>query len=258
MAKPSPNSESVLRSKRKRVLGDAGLVSFSKRSKKIKRDHTTGDLDIHAGTNLAVWKLKPQLLADYLASRETRFNEDFSPLEIDGRRLPVTAIVDTTDWDGLRTLDSFPAFLERYAQHKEVLSQASPKHGTPHTIVVTASGLRAADIVRALRTFQTDESVVAKLFAKHIKLSEAVKYVRRTRMSIGIGTPARLVDLLNSGSLASEALRRIVVDSSYIDKKKRGILDMKETQKPLMDLLCREEFKTHYGAHKDPRQVLFF
>ena len=34
---------------------------------------------------------------------------------------------------------------------------------------------------RALRIFQTKDSVVAKLFAKHIKLKDAIEYVRRTR-----------------------------------------------------------------------------
>ena len=34
---------------------------------------------------------------------------------------------------------------------------------------------------RGLRIFQTKDSVVAKLFAKHIKLKDAIEYVRRTR-----------------------------------------------------------------------------
>ena len=34
---------------------------------------------------------------------------------------------------------------------------------------------------RALRTFQTKEAVVAKLFAKHIKLKDAIEYVKKTR-----------------------------------------------------------------------------
>lgn len=34
---------------------------------------------------------------------------------------------------------------------------------------------------RVLRTFQTKEAAIAKLFAKHIKLREAVEYVKKTR-----------------------------------------------------------------------------
>lgn len=38
-----------------------------------------------------------------------------------------------------------------------------------------------------------------------------------------------------------------MVDGSHIDQKKRGILDMRETQQPLMALLNRSELKSRYG-----------
>lgn len=41
--------------------------------------------------------------------------------------------------------------------------------------------LVAEEIFRALRTFQTKDAAVAKLFAKHIKLKDAISYVKRTR-----------------------------------------------------------------------------
>ena len=54
------------------------------------------------------------------------------------------------------------------------------------------------------------------------------------------------------GALSSEKLERIVVDCSYIDKKKRGIFDIRETQQPLMQLLINDEIKYRYGrtSHK--------
>jgi protein CMS1 len=42
-------------------------------------------------------------------------------------------------------------------------------------------------------------------------------------------------------------LKRIVVDASHIDQKKRGIVDMRETMLPLAKLLCREALKERYG-----------
>ena len=67
--------------------------------------------------------------------------------------------------------------------------------------------------------FQTKELVVAKLFAKHIKLKDAIEYVRKTwyvrklfipanlqpcntnwtSICIGVGTPSRIIDLLDAG-----------------------------------------------------------
>lgn len=61
------------------------------------------------------------------------------------------------------------------------------------------------------------------------------------------------------GALSSTHLERVIVDASHIDMKKRGILDMKETQVPLMQLLTRTDFKQKYGGGKDGRiDLLFF
>ncbi len=53
-------------------------------------------------------------------------------------------------------------------------------------------------------------------------------------------------------------LKRIVVDCSYIDQKKRGILDMRETQEPLMQLLNRSELKMCYGDAENGVQLVFY
>lgn len=71
----------------------------------------------------------------------------------------------------------------------------------------------------SLRTFEAKDAVVAKLFAKHIKLADAIEYVKRTRcafknpapaiaerlltllrIGIGVGTPERLIALLDAGT----------------------------------------------------------
>jgi len=79
------------------------------------------------------------------------------------------------------------------------LSDAIATNGSPHTIVLTAAGLRAADLTRSLRKFQTKDVHVTKLFAKHIKLKEAIETVKTSRINIGVGTPQRVFDLLENG-----------------------------------------------------------
>lgn len=49
-----------------------------------------------------------------------------------------------------------------------------------------------------------------------------------------------------------------MVDASHIDVKKRGMLDMKETLNPLVDLLTRKEFKERYEGGEKGLEVLFF
>jgi len=118
--------------------------------------------------------------------------------------------VDTTGWDKPRDLENLPAFLERFSRNrrgkgKKKLSEADEEKGRPHTLVVAPAGLRAADLTRALRKFQTKEAMVAKLFAKHIKLREAIEMVNKTRMGIGVGTPQRIMDLLEDGAFGATA-----------------------------------------------------
>lgn len=114
--------------------------------------------------------------------------------------------MDTTAFSQDRVTDKLPDFMEQFASSRrkkkgKKLSDSPQEKGSPHTLVVAGAGLRAADLTRALRKFQTKESMVAKLFAKHIKLKEAIDTVKKTRMGVGVGTPQRIIDLLDDGEL---------------------------------------------------------
>ncbi|KAL1963737.1 hypothetical protein VTN77DRAFT_7803 [Rasamsonia byssochlamydoides] len=201
--------------------------------------------------NESISKMDGRLLADYFMQKAKRHNKDLSAVELNDLSVPEQAFLDTTSFEASRTLAQLPAFLKAYSPEKGAgLSKASEEKGCPHTLVVAAAGLRAADLVRALRTFQNKEATVAKLFAKHIKLDEAKQFLQRTRVNIGVGTPMRLIDLIESGALKTQELERIVIDGSHIDVKKRGIFDMKEMHFPLLQLLTRPEFRERYGVTK--------
>lgn len=175
-------------------------------------------------------------------------------------KLTEKAVRDTTSTSKPRTAEHLPDFLERFAgsKRKKKLGQANPAKGSPHTLVIAGAGLRAADLVRALQKYRTKDALVAKLFAKHIKLKESIETVKKARISIGVGTPQRIIDLLEDGALKAEGLERIVVDASHIDVKKRGMLDMKETLVPLVELLTRKEFRERYESGEKGLEVLFF
>lgn len=57
------------------------------------------------------------------------------------------------------------------------------------------------------------------------------------------------------GALSIKDLRRIVVDASHIDQKKRGIADMRETMLPLAKLLCRKDLKERYEDEDPNRHI---
>ncbi|KAK8176307.1 U3-containing 90S pre-ribosomal complex subunit-domain containing protein, partial [Phyllosticta citribraziliensis] len=244
LIEPMPGSPAD--GKRKR---DEEEPKQSKRAKRRKnkqpKDVHDEDLDEAAGLNRSVGRMDSRLLADYMAQRTKRFEPDLSFVELEDRYVPENSICDTSSWDGERTLDQLPAFIEKFAQGD--LTKAPKSNGAPHTIVVAASGIRAADVTRGLRKFEQKGTKVAKLFAKHIKLKEAIESCTRLKMNFGVGTPQRISDLVGDGALSTSNLKRIIIDASHIDVKKRGIMDMKETQVPLAQLLGREELKSRFG-----------
>ncbi|KAG7007733.1 racA [Physcia stellaris] len=265
---PSPSADTSRPIKRKLDFKvDEGEIKSKRSIKKRRSGKGKGladddeTLDLERGINTAIGQMDSRLLTDWVAQQVKRFAPDLSMVELEDQYLPERALKDTSTWDKPRTLHDLPDYLKRYSRKDlgpRKLSSASSSLGSPHTLVITAAGLRAADAARTLRVFQTKEVSVAKLFAKHIKLKDAIKYVKKTRIGIGIGTPARLIDLLDAGALSSENLERIIIDCSHIDQKKRGIFDMKETQQSLMALLNRETLKSRYGKGKDGIDLLLY
>lgn len=109
-----------------------------------------------------------------------------------------------TTFRAVRTADNLAEFVERFGAGEgkkgaQTLSRPATANGSPHTLVIAASGLRAADLTRALRKFQSKDSMVAKLFAKHIKMKDASAMVSKTKMGFGVGTPQRISDLIDNG-----------------------------------------------------------
>ncbi|KAL6361341.1 hypothetical protein LRP88_04809 [Fusarium phalaenopsidis] len=241
---------------KKRQAEDNPSQPKPKKNKKRKANAPDDDtLDTELGLNILFTKMDNQLLADHLAQKLNPI-----PLlsNVPANDVTANAIQDTTSWQEARTLDKFPDFLESVSENPEGLKKAPKKKGSPHTLIVAGAGLRAADIVRSMRKFQNKDNTISKLFAKHMKVEEQVNFLQGHRTGIAVGTPARLMDLIDNGALSLDNLKRLVVDASHIDQKKRGVMDMKDTMMPLAKFLARKEFKDRYGDEKKPLALLFY
>ncbi|KAL8972507.1 MAG: hypothetical protein Q9183_000518 [Haloplaca sp. 2 TL-2023] len=252
-----------MKRKREKQEDDAAKSMKHARSSNQRISEITGShLKAAPSIDDAIGKMDNRLLADYVAQRSKRFGQHLSLVELEDMHIPEAAILDSSEWSGERRLQSLPDFLLAFVQRGTAsnnLESASKRPGEPHTLIITAAGLRAAELTRVLRQFQTKEATVAKLFAKHIKLKDATAFVKATRMNFGVGTPTRIVDLLDNGALALESLQRIVIDCSFLDPKKRNIFDMKETQQPLMQLLNRPGLKERYSSSSSaPVKLIFY
>jgi len=93
---------------------------------------------------------------------------------------------------------------------------------------------------------------VAKLFAKHFKLSEHIDYVKKTRINIAVGTPGRIKALIEAedGVLKSEKLRYLVIDANYTEGKKRTIFDIPETLRDTFGIMTHEQIKKRIADEK--------
>lgn len=260
----SQTKKSAPASKKRKPIDDLDAEQpTAKRAPKEPKKPSAKDanLDTETNINTSFANMSPDILADHLAAQTKRIQDDLSLLELEEKRIPVVAIRDTTEFVHARMLDHMTDFLRGYSTPRRDVSElirAAKDKGSPHTIVVTGAGLRAADVTRVMRVFQTKDATVMKLFAKHIKLKDAKEHVAKTRMNIGVGTPKRISDLLEDGALSSTKLERLIIDVSHIDEKKRGILDMKDLQPPLMDLLNRPELKDRYTGDKRGIELLFY
>jgi protein CMS1 len=170
-----------LPSDRKRNRDEEGVgPNSSKRKKKARRKITAEEIfDEELGVNTAIGQMDSQLLVDHVAKRTKKFEPNVSAVEMENRYIPIRAVLDTTSWDMPRTTENLPAFLDHFGGKN--LSTAPEVKGSPHTLVVAGAGLRAADLTRTLREFQTKDAIIAKLFAKHIKLKEAVESCKKYR-----------------------------------------------------------------------------
>ncbi|KAI3321488.1 U3-containing 90S pre-ribosomal complex subunit-domain containing protein [Xylariaceae sp. AK1471] len=241
---------------KKRAREDDGGARPKRRKAAFEQEDL--DFDLEAGLNKKLAFLDSMLLADHLAQKTRRFGTDLKPVELSALDISPNAIKDSSSFSEPRTLENLPAFLEAHAESPKTLEDAPKENGSPHTIIVAGAGLRAADLVRAVRKYQTKNITVGKLFAKHIKIEDTKKFLESHRTGVAVGTPMRLNDLVESGALKLESLERLVVDASHIDQKKRGIMDMKETMIPLARWLSRAEFKVRYTDPERPIQLLFY
>ena len=261
------------KNKRKAEKQTPEAKSPDKNKQKRRKITEEDNYDDELGINLSVGEMSSQLLVDYLAQRSKRFEPKLTMKETADQYIPQEAVVDTTSFRRPRATKNLGFFLKEFAG--EGLSFAPKDNGSPHTLVIAGAALRATDLTRLLRGLQSGDAKVGKLFAKHIKLEEAKEFCEKNRyapflnlelpglhsisMSLGVGTPKRISDLLDEGALSSKHLKSIIIDASYVNQKRQGILDIRETHLPLINLLSRSEFRKRYdGSDKDDRLKLLF
>ena len=215
------------------AAGGAGAAARRRAKQKLNRRRRA--LKGHERTS-AERELATQpaaLQADYICAQQRGVHASLSALELDEVRVSEHNLIETVGWTE-RTAETLPAFLRRFV---DVPMDAAP--GAPRIVVVCGNAQRAADLVRPLRKLigRRPDATVAKLFARHFKANAQGAWLREHRAPLAVGTPHRLRQLLDGGSLSLADAAALVIDHSWVDQKGRTIFDGPETRTAVVDLI---------------------
>ncbi|KAI7827752.1 U3-containing 90S pre-ribosomal complex subunit-domain containing protein [Kickxella alabastrina] len=126
-----------------------------------------------------------------------------------------------------------PDYLEELT--KTAISTGKSKNkvmnGAPQVLIISSSALRVVDLVRRLRPVSTKRPVM-KLFSRHLKIQDQKKALADAAVDVAVGTPNRILKLLEEKDLKVNRLRLVVIDC-WQDDKMRVVVDMDDTRKDL-------------------------
>ncbi|KAG0256500.1 hypothetical protein BG011_004469 [Mortierella polycephala] len=268
-------------SKRKATSASAEAAAPPKKKKQQKSKKQRAEEN-----NTPVGKRTRAAQIEALNDSQDRALEHLSSIERDERRIPDTGVKDVSPFaldHTLRNLESFLKFAVGSWKSKLLIKDANavpskfeqkygkmggkddktnqqkkdPKKkpletsedlpkGSPVVLIVSSSGVRAVEVIRALPLF-AEAAKIGKLFAKHLKVPEQVYFLEKTCTHICVGTPNRIDKLITDEVLQLDRLELVVLDC-HIDAKKRTILDIQEIRVDLFKMLGLEALEGRIKA----------
>ena len=148
--KPDTLQKGKRKRKRKRKC-EAEDASDAQPPKKSTSENPTVTHAAEEAIDDALAHMDGSLLADHFAKKTRQHLGDLSSIELDDKYLPAKAFHDTSSFDQSHTLTNLPLFLKRFSPGaKEELRTTVEQTSCPHTLLITSSGIRAADVVRSV------------------------------------------------------------------------------------------------------------
>lgn len=127
-------------------------------------------------------------------------------------------------------------------------------------IIVAQSALRCIELGKIVKNSSSSTFLTFYyLFAKHKKLADEIEHFRqeKSRMNLIIGTPKRIDDLIQSGSMKFKRLKFIVIDWNYENVKKQRLIDLNQLKCELCSLLCETSSLSKRFSKEKTRLALF-
>ncbi|RUO96218.1 U3-containing 90S pre-ribosomal complex subunit-domain containing protein [Jimgerdemannia flammicorona] len=170
-----------------------------KSPKKKKVCHVYRKKKSHIVENVDITSLDRASQCEYIWEVQKKAIPSLSTMELEERRVPEDAFLDTKPFASPHTINNFASFIKfgvtSYKKKLVVKPSDDIQRGAPVVLILTSSAIRAVDVIRAMTEFQK-QAKVAKLFAKHLKLEEQIAFLNNTIVNVAVGTPARVMKLI--------------------------------------------------------------
>ncbi|KAJ1966498.1 Protein cms1 [Dispira parvispora] len=171
--------------------------------------------------------------SEFMTKKLLQTYTDLSMLELQDKIFRPDFFLESCQFPAPREPTQFGEWVRQLDQIDLATTDLEVK-GSPKVLIITGAALRAVELVAATRKV-VPESKVAKLFARHIKVSEQERFLKSTVVGAAVGTPNRILKLLDASALSLEHTTLVVMDC-FRDLKDRMIVDMPECAKDLFTI----------------------
>ncbi|KAI3635195.1 hypothetical protein MIR68_006761 [Amoeboaphelidium protococcarum] len=150
-----------------------------------------------------------------------------------------TSYISDIGKENLSTLDSqvfgeqivqFVSPFDQSTRLSDLISRSTEKNNV-QTIILCSGALRCIEVIKQCKA---QKLKTAKCFARHMKVDEQLNYISASAVDVAVGTPNRVLQLLNKN--AFDNVDKIIIDMNK-DVKDRTILDLPECKRDLVLLL---------------------
>jgi protein CMS1 len=117
-------------------------------------------------------------------------------------------------------------------------------HTKIKVLILCSNAIRCLQVIKELRKSMPN-IMVAKVFAKHMKITDQIEELKARPYLIGVGTAARVTKIMETEpeALKASKLDFVLIDGSWKDKTNQTILDITDINLELKKLI--ESVKDH-------------
>ncbi|XP_067897111.1 protein CMSS1 isoform X2 [Heterodontus francisci] len=174
---------------------------------------------------------KPAAPADLQNVIVQHFKSERSVIELQELKLPDSCFLQSNDLT--HTLSSY---LKQVCPKWVKLCRNHTENKSVLMLIICSSALRALEMIRLMTAFKGDCKTL-KLFAKHIKIEEQIKWLAKGVIHLGVGTPGRIRNLIERDGLSLQSLKYVILDWNWRDQKLRRLMDIPEVKQETLKLL---------------------